>query len=74
MEKYPLMFATTDALAINKYDLKEYFGFDDARVEANARGVNPDVTVFRVSSRDGLGLDELADWVAQRIDASRGVC
>ena len=74
VEKYPLMFATTDALAINKYDLKEYFGFDDARVEANARGVNPDVTVFRVSSRDGLGLDELADWVAQRIDASRGVC
>lgn len=70
--KYPLMFATTDALAIHKYDLREYFEFDDARVERDARGINPNVTVFRVSNRDGRGLDELADWVAQRVDAAIG--
>lgn len=69
VEKYPLMFATSQALVLNKYDLKDYFEFDDRRVEAAARGVNPDVTLFRVSSRDGSGLDELADWIAAQADA-----
>ena len=68
VEKYPLMFATSQALALNKYDLKDYFDFDDGRVERAARGVNPDINLFRVSSRDGSGLDELADWIAQRVD------
>lgn len=68
VEKYPLMFATSQALALNKYDLKDYFDFDDGRVECAARGVNPDIALFRVSSRDGSGLDELAGWIARRAD------
>lgn len=71
VEKYPLMFSTSDALAMNKYDLKEYFGFDDLRVERNAKGVNPGIQIFRVSSRDGMGLDELTAWISQRIDETR---
>ena len=67
VEKYPLMFALTDALILNKYDLKEYFGFDDARVQANARGVNPKVTLFRVSARTGDGFDELTAWMDRKI-------
>lgn len=72
VEKYPLMFATTQALVLNKYDLRDYFDFDDGRVEANARGVNPQVELFRVSNRDGLGLDQLAAWVADRVEQVLG--
>ena len=68
VEKYPLMFATSQALALNKYDLKDYFDFDDGRVEKAARGVNPDICIFRVSSRDGSGLDQLAAWIAEKVD------
>ena len=68
VEKYPLMFATSHALALNKYDLKDYFDFDDGRVEKAARGVNPDISIFRVSSRDGSGLDQLAAWIAEKAD------
>jgi hydrogenase nickel incorporation protein HypB len=68
VEKYPLMFATSQALALNKYDLKDYFDFDDSRVEKAARGVNPDISIFRVSSRDGSGLDQLAAWIAEKVD------
>ena len=68
VEKYPLMFATSHALALNKYDLKEYFDFDDGRVEKAARGVNPNINIFRVSSRDGSGLDDLAAWIAEKVD------
>lgn len=65
--KYPLMFATSDALAINKYDLKDYFGFNDLRVESDARGMNPKAQVFRVSARSGAGFDELTAWMDQKI-------
>ena len=70
--KYPLMFATTDALVLNKYDMRQYFEFDDAKVEADARGVNPNVNVFRVSSRTGDGLDELVEWISQKVNVILG--
>lgn len=74
VEKYPLMFATTQALVMNKYDLKDYFDFDDQRVEHCAREQNPEVAVFRLSNRDGSGLSELVDWLSQKIDAQIGRC
>ena len=67
VEKYPLMFALTDALVLNKYDLKDYFGFDDLRVQECARGVNPNVALFRASARSGDGFDELTAWMDRRI-------
>ena len=70
--KYPLMFATTDALVLNKYDMRQYFEFDDAKVEADARGVNPNVNVFRVSSRTGDGLDELLEWISKKVNVILG--
>ena len=70
--KYPLMFATTDALVLNKFDMQPYFDFDDARVEADARGVNPKVRIFRVSSRTGDGLDELVKWISEKINVTIG--
>lgn len=68
VDKYPLIFATSQALVLNKYDLKDYFDFNDARVERAARGINPGIVLFRVSGRDGSGVDELAQWVARRVD------
>lgn len=68
VDKYPLMFATSQALVLNKYDLKDYFDFNNDRVERAARGINPGIALFRVSNRDGSGVDELAQWVARRVD------
>ena len=71
VHKYPLMFATSDAVVMHKYDMLPYFEFDDQRVESDARGVNPDVNVFRVSSRTGEGMEELLAYLRKRIDAVR---
>lgn len=68
VEKYPLMFATTNALLINKYDMIPYFDFDEARVEQNATDINPKVSIFKVSTRTGEGLDGFIDWLADKID------
>ena len=70
--KYPLMFATTDALVLNKFDMQPYVDFDDQKVEADAKGVNPNVNVFRVSSRTGDGLGELTEWISNKVNVILG--
>lgn len=67
VEKYPLMFATTDALVMNKYDMKPYFDFDDRRVEQNARDLNAHVQVFRVSTRTREGEAAFISWLSDKI-------
>ena len=72
VRKYPLMFSTTDALVLHKYDMLPYFEFDDNRVEADEHGVNPEAAVFRISSRTGDGLDAFIHWLCGKIDAEIG--
>ena len=67
VDKYPLMFATTDALLLNKFDMKPYFDFDDAKVMTTAKEINPKVSIFPISTRNGEGCPELADWLCHRI-------
>ena len=70
VEKYPLMFTDTDCLVLNKYDMLPYFEFDEERVSANYDSVNPGAPLFRVSSRTGDGLDELAGYLAETVAGS----
>ena len=67
--KYPLMFATTDALVINKFDMMPYFEFDDKRVENDTYDINPKARIFRVSTRSGEGADGLREGLRARLDA-----
>lgn len=67
VEKYPLMFTDTDCLVLNKYDMLPYFDFDESRVCANYGAVNPGAPLFRISSRTGDGVEELADFIAGQI-------
>ena len=67
VEIYPLMFTDTDCLVLNKYDMLPYFDFDEKRVLANYETVNPGAPLFRISSRTGDGIQELADFIAENI-------
>ena len=69
VEKYPLMFATTDALIMNKYDMLPYFDFDDARVERNVLDLNGKAKVFRVSTKTGDGAEDFVAWLSDKISA-----
>ncbi len=69
VEKYPLMFATTDALVMNKYDMIPYFEFDDARVEQNVLDLNGKAKVFRVSTKTGEGAADFVAWLSDMIAA-----
>lgn len=67
VEKYPLMFTDTDCLVLNKYDMLPYFDFDEARIRSNYETVNPDASLFCVSSRTGDGLGALAAFLSEQI-------
>ena len=61
--KYPVMFREADVLLITKIDLAPYLDVDLARIEANVRQINPQVTVIPVSAKSGAGLEHWFDWV-----------
>ena len=69
--KYPLLFSTTDVLAINKSDMLEHFDFDLERVIADSKGVNPGITIYNVSNRTKEGVCELAQKLASEIDKKK---
>jgi len=67
VEKYPLMFSKADALIISKYDMKEYFDFDEERVINNTKAINKEATFFKVNSSNGEGIAEFLIWIRKYI-------
>ena len=67
VEKYPLMFTDTGCLVLNKYDMLPYFDFDETRVSQNYETVNPSGPLFKVSCKDGGGLDLLCGFLSEKI-------
>jgi hydrogenase nickel incorporation protein HypB len=61
--KYPDMFRAADLMLLNKCDLLPYLDFDADLAVANARRVNPDMRVIRVSATTGEGLAEWLEWI-----------
>jgi len=71
--KYPVMFHRSRVLLLNKIDLMPHVDFDLERAERDARALNLDLEIFRVSARTGEGLDAWYDWLAARIDRARSL-
>ena len=69
--KYPQMFHAADIMLLNKVDLLPHVDFDVARCREMARRVNPDITIFEVSSRSGEGMDEWYGWLRERAGENR---
>ena len=66
--KYPLMFAESSVLLINKIDLAPYVDFDLAKAHHDALAINPELQIFEVSCKDENGLDKWFDWLAKAIE------
>ncbi|MBL4937962.1 hydrogenase nickel incorporation protein HypB [Clostridium sp. YIM B02515] len=67
VEKYPLMFTRSNALVISKYDMKNYFNFDDNRVISNAKRLNSELNIFKVNSSVGEGMVEIVEYIKSHI-------
>lgn len=71
VEKYPLLFSTTDAVLLNKYDMMKYFDFDDKKIEKAVSVINSKADIFRVSSRTGEGVASFAAYIEGKVKVYR---
>lgn len=67
VEKYPLMFTRSDALVLTKYDLINYFDFDEDRVQSNGIKRNNELKIFKVNSLEEGSLGEFKFWLVKKI-------
>ena len=68
VEKYPLMFTRADALVLTKYDLINYFEFNEERVEKNALMRNDELKIFKVNSKNEDDIKEFKNWLISKIE------
>ncbi len=61
--KYPAMFADTDVVILNKTDLQPYLDFNEKAFRKVVTGLNPDVIIYPVSCKTGVGMKAWFDWL-----------
>jgi len=62
--KYPTIFNTADLAVLTKMDLAEAVEFDAAQADENIQKVRPGMTVLKVSSKKGAGMDDWLQFLA----------
>lgn len=69
--KYPNIFAAASLMLVAKCDLLPHLDFDVDLLIANARKVQPDIEVIRVSARTGEGMAVWIGWIESALNACR---
>lgn len=65
--KYPGVFQISEAIILNKVDTMPVFNFNEEAFRAAVTQLNPTAPVFPIAATKGTGVEEWADWLAQRI-------
>jgi hydrogenase nickel incorporation protein HypB len=63
--KYPQMFAASQIMVINKLDLLPYVDYDIGKVKRHALAINPNLRIFELSCRNGVGLGAWCEWLLE---------
>jgi hydrogenase nickel incorporation protein HypB len=61
--KYPHMFRAAKLMILNKIDLLPHVDFNAADAIENARAVNPEIAVLKLSARTGAGFEAWYAWL-----------
>jgi hydrogenase nickel incorporation protein HypB len=69
--KYPTIFNSSDVAIITKMDLANAAEFDVVAARHNIESVRPGMRVFEVSSKTGLGMKDVLDFLHTQICRSR---
>ncbi|BBD07426.1 hydrogenase nickel incorporation protein HypB [Desulfovibrio ferrophilus] len=62
-EKYPLLFAESQVMLLNKTDLLPYVDFSMEQASKFARALNKDINIFPISCKTSEGLDAWYEWL-----------
>lgn len=64
--KYPDIFRETDAIVLNKIDLKPHVEFRSDYFYQGIKTLNPKAHTFEVSCQDGTGIEAWANWLMSK--------
>lgn len=67
VEKYPLLFSIADITLLSKYDMMQYFDFDDEKIEKNIKSLNLTSDLLRISARTGEGINSLVNYIEDKV-------
>jgi hydrogenase nickel incorporation protein HypB len=65
--KYPTIFNSSDIAVITKMDLADAAEFDLVAARRNIESVRPGMRVFEVSSKTGLGMKDIENFLQNEI-------
>nr|WP_317333262.1 hydrogenase nickel incorporation protein HypB [uncultured Romboutsia sp.] len=65
--KYPLMFKSASVVILNKLDIIDHTNFDINEFYRDIRMLNKNIKVFEVSCKDNRGIEELSDFLKNKI-------
>jgi hydrogenase nickel incorporation protein HypB len=66
-EKYPLIFAESRVMLLNKIDLLPYVDFSLEKASNFARSLNADIEIFPVSATTREGIDRWYEWLRKEV-------
>lgn len=69
--KYPTIFNSSDIAIITKMDMVDAAEFDLALARRNIESVSPGMKIFEVSSKTGLGMEEIFSFLDAQLAHSR---
>lgn len=61
--KYPLIFKESSAAVLSKIDLAEICEINIDNIKRDILSINPEIKIFEVSSKKGIGLPEFTQWL-----------
>lgn len=65
--KYPLMFKESDAVIFSKIDALPVFDFNIELAKERIHKLNNDASIFPLSAKTGEGMDEIANYIYNRV-------
>ena len=65
--KYPPMVRASEVLVVNKIDLQKYVDSKPDLIVENALKIKPELKVFKISCKDGTGIEGWIKWLKSRL-------
>jgi hydrogenase nickel incorporation protein HypB len=69
--KYPTIFNSADIALVTKNDLAAAVEFDWQATQASIHSVRPGMQIFRVSAKNGEGVDEFLNFLSLQLEEQR---
>jgi hydrogenase nickel incorporation protein HypB len=71
--KYPTIFNSADIAVVTKNDLAAAVEFDWQATQASIHAVRPGMHIFRISAKNGEGVDEFLNFLSRQLEEQRAL-